>query len=149
MYTGDFYMKPEEKEQSVPISARVPLNLFVDIHKELKETKQTISEFLKEAAEEKLLNDNGEALDSEIKYMEKKIGVLKAKKEQIKFKEKDMDEIPSNEISFLRETKEILIESPTYIKGRINLYKNRFDKHYRISEQEFWELLEKAETNKK
>ena len=73
-----------EKEQTMNMGTRIPVTLFAEVCNEINDTNQTKSEFVKEAIEEKLLNDNKELLEAEIKYMEKKIEILKVKKNQIK-----------------------------------------------------------------
>lgn len=135
----------EEKEQTINIASRIPLNLFAELCNEIKDIGQTKSEFIKEAIEDKLLNYNKELIEAEIKYLEKKVSILKAKKVQAKTKKKEMDKLSESEIQFLKESKDILIKNPTFIKGRINLYKNLFGKYYKIGEQEFWELMDKVE----
>ena len=142
MYTNVYREKMVEREQTMSISGRIPIILFSELCTEINHTHQTRSEFIKEAIEEKLLNENKEVLEAEIRYMEKKLEALRSKKEQIKVKKKDMNKIPSGEIPFLKETKKVLEQDPLFLKGRISLYKNKFKKNYRISEQEFLELVE-------
>jgi len=144
VYTNVYRNKMPEKDQTTSISARVPLDLFVEIRQEINETGQTMTEFMKDAAEEKLSNVNEQMLDSEIKMLESKLEILKNKKGRVKEKKQDLKKIPEEEIPFLKETKELLFKSPEYTKGRIKLYQNRFNKHYRVSEQEFWDLLDKV-----
>ena len=135
----------KNEEQSVPITARIPLGLFADLCSEIKDIHQTRSEFMKEAIEEKLISDNKELIESKIKYMEKEVEILKAKKDQIKERKKEVVKITQEEIDFLKETREILLKDPSFLWGRIKLYKNSFNKHYRISEENFWELLDKVD----
>ncbi len=135
----------EEKEQTMMLGTRISIILFAELCNEIKDIGQTKSEFIKEAIEEKLLNHNKELIAAEIKYLEHKISILKAKEVQAKTKKKDMNKPSKEEIEFLKESKDILIKDPTFISGRINLYKNLFGKYYKISEQNFWELLDKVE----
>lgn len=145
MYTYIYMYKMIEKDQTTPITARIPVTLFVELCNEIRETGQNKSEFVKEAVEEKLLYDNKEMLEAEIKYLEKKIVILKNKVKTFKEKKKSMKTLSPQEIEHLKRSKEVLSRDPTFIRGRINLYKNTFNKTYRISEQEFWELLDKVE----
>ena len=133
-----------EKEDSITIASRIPLSLFAEVHAELRETGQTKSEFIKEAIESKLSEDNEKMLDLEIKMLESKLEILKNKKGRTKEKKQDLKKIPGEELPFLKQTKELLFKSPEYTKGRIKLYQNKFNKHYRVSEQEFWDLLDKV-----
>ncbi len=134
-----------ETEQKAPVSARIPLDLFSSLYTEIKKTGQNRSEFVQEAIEEKLLNDNKELIEAEIKFLEKRIKILKVKLIQAKEKKSDLNKLSPEETKFLQESLDVLIQNPTFIKGRINLYKNTFSKYYKISEQEFWELLDKVE----
>ncbi len=131
----------EKEENTTPITARIPLDLFAEIMSEIKDTNQTRSEFIKEAIEEKILNDNKEFMEAEIKCMEKKVEILKNKVKTFKKKKKNLNEPTAAEIDFLKQSLIILEENPHFIKGRISLYKNTFNKHMRLSEQEFWELM--------
>ncbi len=135
----------EKEEQKAPVSARIPLELFSSLYTEIKKTGQSRSEFVQEAIEEKLLNDNRELIEAEIKYLEKRTEILKVKLTQAKEKKSDMNKLSEAEIDFLKAARDVLIENPTFIKGRINLYKNTFNKYYKISEQEFWELIDRIE----
>jgi len=144
IYKGNIKIM-EEKEQKMMLGTRIPLELFADLLREINDSGQNKSEFVKEAIEEKLINDNKELMIAEIKYMEKKIEILKNKVNQFKEKKKQMSSLSPLEMEHLKKSKEILIKDPSFIKGRISLYKNTFNKHYRISEQEFWELLDKVE----
>ena len=139
----------DKDEQKAPVSARIPISLFANLYTELKHTGQNRSEFIQEAIEEKLTNSDKELMLAEINYMEKKIEILKNKVKTVKEKKEDMNKLSKEEIKFLKESAEKLGKDPTFTKGRINLYKNLFNKHYAISEQEFWELLNKAEQNDK
>lgn len=135
-----------EKEQTNPISARFPLSLFVEMQKELRETTQNMSEYIIEAVKEKLFSESSaELLDKEIAYHESIVNNLKKKKEHHNEKKQILLKIPKIEIPFLIETQKLLEENPTFCEGRINLYKNKFGKHYRISPNDFFELCSKAE----
>lgn len=135
-----------EGEQTTPISARVPLTLLAEIHKELKETGKNMNEFINEAVRDKLYNEsNVELINKEIEYHQEIVKNLEGKKKQHIEKEKVFDKIPEKEISFLLETKELLEREPTFVHGRINLYKNKFGKHFKISPNDFFKLLNKAE----
>jgi len=139
-----------EKEQTTPISARIPLSLLAEIHKELEETNQNMSDFIEKAIKDRLFNYcNQELLDSEIAYHKQIIQNLERKKEESEEKEKTLLKIPKSEIQFLLKTKKIIEDNPLYCIGRINLYKNKFNKHYRISEQDFFKLLRQAEDQAK
>jgi len=134
----------DEKNQKMVLSVRVPLTLFADMCLELEDTGQSRADFIKEAIEEKLCNDNKEILTAEIKYLEEKLAILKNKTIQVKEKEKNMKQMTEEELMFLKESKKIINENPVFLEGRINLYKNTFGKHYRISKEEFWDLMEKV-----
>ena len=135
-----------DKEQTNSISARFPLSLFVEMQKELRETKQNMSEFIIEAVKDKLFNESSpELLDKEIAYHESITEHLKKKKKHHNEKKKILLKIPEREIDFLIETYKILERDPTFCEGRINLYKNKFGKQYRISSNDFFELCSKAE----
>lgn len=140
------HIKMSQNEQKAPVSARVPLELFADLYTELKYTGQNRSQFIQEAIEEKLLNCNKELIEAEVKYLEKKIKILKKRAEQIKTKKQKIKEQSKEEINFLKESREILGKNPNFIKGRIKLYKNLFNAYeLRITEQDFWEMLDKVE----
>ncbi len=134
-----------EKEQTSNIGTRIPQSIFGDIIQEINGTDMNLSKWLREAVEEKLTNDNKEKLDIEIKYHEDILNSLKKRKDLFKEKEKDFSKIPAGEVSFLLETGKILEKDFSFIKGRINLYKNRFNKSYRISEQDFMKLINQAQ----
>ncbi len=134
-----------EDEQTTPISARISLTLLSEIHKEIKDTGKSRSDFVEDAIKEKLFGESSsELLEKEIAYHESIVNNLKKKKQQHKEKEKVLSKIPEREISFLLETSKLLEENPTYCEGRINLYRNKFGKHYRISPNDFFELCYKA-----
>ncbi len=134
-----------EREQTIPISARIPLSLLAEVQKELKETKQNMNEFINESVKDKLYNNiNLDLIEKQIELYKELINNLENKKKESVEKEKSFNEISKAEISFLLETKELLEKDPTYIQGRINLYKNKFGKHFRISINDFFKLLDKA-----
>ena len=148
MYTNVYtflHIKMDKDDQKAPVSARIPISLFANLYTELKYTGQNRSEFIQEAIEEKLTNSDKELMLAEIKYMEKKIEILKNKVEKFKEKKEDMNKLTEEEREFLKESAELLGKDPTFVKGRISLYKNLFNKHYPISESEFWDLLNKTE----
>lgn len=134
----------EKPDQTIAINVRIPIELFAEMSKELSDIKLTRSEFVRDAIEEKLASDNRELMEQKIKYMEKELEVLKLKCNQIKTKRKEMEKIPVGEMEFLKETKILLEKDPTFLKGRIQLYKNRFNKQFRISQADFWDLLDKV-----
>lgn len=132
-------------EQKAPVSARIPLDLFSNLYTEIRKTGQNRSEFIQEAIEDKLLNDSKELIEAEIKFLEKRVEILKIKLKEAKEKKSDMNKLTDEEKDFLKESREVLGRDPTFIKGRINLYKNAFNKYYKISESEFWELMDSVE----
>jgi len=139
-----------ENEQTTPISARVPLTLLAEIHKELKESGINMNEFLNGAIKDKLYNSiNIELINKEIAYHKEIVKNLESKKKENADKEKVFDKIPQKDMPFLLETKKLLDKDPTYILGRINLYKNKFGKQFKISPEEFFKLLDKAEIQSK
>ncbi len=127
-----------------PVSTRVSQEVVGMIIQEINGTKKSMAEWVREAIEEKLTNDNKDKIDQEIKHHEEALESLRKKKESFTEKEKTFSKIPEKEISFLIETKKIIDEDFTFIQGRINLYKNKFHKGFKISEQDFIELLNKA-----
>lgn len=134
-----------EKEQTIMVGTRIPTLLYSEIQKEIKETGQNMSEFLAEAAKEKIFNQDKEKLEIEISGLKKQLTFLEKKKETFVEKENNFKKIPENEISFLLECLEKLKENPTFVVGRIQLYKNKFNKFYRISPDEFFQLCYAAE----
>jgi len=135
-------------EPTTIVSARISQTLLLEIHQEIRETGKKLNEFITEAIEEKLLSDNSDFLKAEINKRGRELDVLKKRLETISEKKKNINHIPSQEISFLIETKRIIERDPTFLSGRIRLYKNRFAKHYRMSEQEFLTLLDNAEVQR-
>ena len=135
-----------DKEITTTIAARIPLSLLGEIHKDLKETGKSMSDFVEESVRERLYsNCNIELVNQEISHHKAIIDSLEKKKKDHSEKEKTLLKIPKNEVSFLIESKEVLEKNPTFCEGRINLYKNRFGKHYRISSEDFFALCYKAE----
>lgn len=134
-----------EKDQSIPIAVRIPLTMFQEIQLEISDTKQNLSEWFKEAIEEKLYNENKGRLKIQQEYHESIANVYRKKIELFDIKKKQLYEIPKDEVNWLIETKKILFERPEFLKGKISLYKNKFFKNYRISEQEFYELMDRAD----
>ncbi len=131
-------------ELTTTIGTRINLNLLGEINQELKRTGKRMAAWIKEAVEEKLQNDNKEILDAEIKFLESKLGLLQKRKISMKEKEEDINKIPESEIPFLIQSKQILERDPIFVKGRIAKYKNDYHKTYKISEQDFYELMENA-----
>ena len=127
-------------ELTTTIGTRINLELLGDINLELKRTGKKMAQWIKEAVEEKLQNDNSEVLEAEIQFVKSKLSLLEKRKLSIKDKVDNLKQIPSSEIPFLLQTKKLLISDPTFIKGRINLYKNKFSKTYKISDQDFYDL---------
>lgn len=131
-------------EITTTVGTRINLDLLGDINLELKKTGKKMAQWIKEAIEEKLQNDNAEILDAEIEFLQKKLELLLKRKLLIKDKVKNIKNVPENEIKFLIETKKIIDKDYSYLPGRIRLYKNQFRKNYKISEQEFLEMLDNA-----
>lgn len=132
------------QELTAPVAARIPLSLLADIHNELQESNKNMSQFIQEALEEKLTNNNKEFLDAEILKKETELKILREKRETVAQIKKDIFQVPKEEIPFLLETKKIVDRDPTFITGRIQLYKNKFRKRHRISEQDFLLMMDNA-----
>jgi len=133
-----------DSEPTAIIHARISQSIFAEICSEINGSKRSLSDWLKEAVDEKLLSENKDKLEREIAIKEEELQILKKKKELFREKEKDIQKISDTEISFLLETKRVVEQDFTFIKGRINLYRNKFGKAYKISEQEFMQLLNSA-----
>jgi len=104
-----------------------------------------MNQFLTEAIRDKLSSENEAVLDAEILRVETELELLKSRKKSVREKKENLENIPKHELPFLLETKKIIERDPTYLRGRIQLYKNKFSKHFRISEQEFLILLDNVE----
>lgn len=134
-----------EDNQTTPMSVRVKVSTLLEMNKEIEGTNKTLPDFVREAIEEKLTNDNKEILEQELKKAEWIVKALKNKKKNFVEKEKIIQRIPEKEISFFLDTKKVIEQNPQFIQGRINLYKNKFNKnHLRISIQEFLQMIEGA-----
>ena len=69
-----------EDEQTTPISARISLTLLSEIHKEIKDTGKSRSDFVEDAIKEKLFGESSsELLEKEIAYHESIVNNLKKK----------------------------------------------------------------------
>ena len=112
------------------------LNLFL-------ETKGiSVSNFVREAIDEKLTKDNPEYLSQKEKELVLEIEKIRKQKKFLRNRKKE--KISEEEKKFLTESKEIISKNPAYIEGRLKKYINDFNKS-KISKQEFSKLIEEAE----
>lgn len=132
-------------EITTTVGTRINLSLLSEIHHELQKSGKKISFWIKEAIEEKLQNDNSELLNARINYLKAELKILENKSNETKQKKKDISSINEEEMPFLLWSKKLLEINPNLIKGKIKDYKNRFSKNYRITIQDFYELVQNAE----
>ena len=148
MYTN-VYNNKMEKEATTSISARIPTLEFHEIMMEIRDTKKTISEWIQEAINEKLNNESEHMTELNLQYHKSIIESLEQKKENSAQKKQDLIKLPLNEMVHLKNDKKFLFENPHFITGRISKYRNEFRKKYRISEQDYYQLMDLAEEQSK
>jgi len=86
-----------------------------------------------------------EKKEKEIKNIDNRIALFEKYTKEKEEKVQELKEtISDTEKRFLKESKKILKRDPTFLDGRINLYKNEFGKRS-ISKTDFLELLEVIE----
>ncbi len=128
------------KEKTQTVSTR----LTVEQVNFILNSKENVGDFVRNAIIDKLESESLDFVNKNIQELEEEKKLLLLKKKLIEKKHKELKEIPSKEIHFLLETKKILEQQPHFTKGRINLYIKTFQKPYKISEPEFFSLLEEA-----
>ena len=88
---------------------------------------------LKIKESEKLIHNHKEEL-SELKQ------IIKKKEE----KEKEKYTLSEEERWWLADTKKVISNNPNYLESRIQSYINKFNKEFKLSEQEFKKLMNQA-----
>ena len=107
------------------------------------------SEYIRQAIEEKLINDNPKLLKKRKKELQEELEKIEKQEEIFKQKNNESTNLTDNEIKFLIESKEKVERNPNFLDGRINLFINDFGKTYKLSRKDFYKLMDEAETQEK
>lgn len=130
--------------KEVVFSVRISADVAVMMSNYLNRNNLEQPAFIRKAIVEKLEKEDKKFLDIEIKKHEECIESLKKGREILKLKEKALEKLPQKEREFLLHAAERLEKRPQFVDGLTDHYKNKFKKHYPISTQEFYKLMEAA-----
>lgn len=111
----------------------------------ISKSGQNKTDFIREAINEKIVREDKEFLNKQIRIKKEEIEKLENFKKIIQEKEEHKANIPSNELTWLLKTREIILQRPEFVVGRLKLYLNTFPKTFKVSQKEFLELLQEAE----
>ena len=101
-----------------------------------------LSEFVRNKLDEELTDDR--LIENRISYHEEELKLWKERRERHEQRTRRLFDLSDSEIKFLVQSKELLDSRPEFIDGRIQLYRNRFGKHFPVSVSEFQNLMEIA-----
>lgn len=122
----------------VPFSIRLRPDQIVKIN----QFEINLGEWVRDKFDKDFMSS--EEIDKKIAELQEQIETLNGRKALNIKDTKQKDSFSKKEIDFLLKTREILSKDKGYLDGRISKYTNDFGKPFKLSRQDFLELLERV-----